>query len=127
MKLFAKIYVRIILFWLTMYLTNAELRGVLSVLSERFESVSVLLDAYTNLGAKMSKIKNPVRSVGVTTVYGLDEPKSVENARLTFVRELDGTPQALIDELSGFERFVFKRLYAGRLSKKLYKLYEYER
>ena len=30
-----------------------------------------------------------------------------------------------IDELSGMERVIFKKLFAGRLAKKIYRLYEY--
>ena len=37
------------------------------------------------------------------------------------------TPDKYIDELQGFEKFIFKKLYAGKLSKKLYKLYEFEK
>ena len=32
-----------------------------------------------------------------------------------------------IEELIGLEKFIFKKLYAGNLSKKLYKLYEFEK
>ena len=32
-----------------------------------------------------------------------------------------------IEELKGLEKFVFKNLYAGKLSKKLYKWYEFEK
>lgn len=49
----------------------------------------------------------------------------IDKYQLAFVKEHDITPPRLIDELQGFEKFVFKRLYAGKISKKLYKLYEY--
>jgi hypothetical protein len=45
---------------------------------------------------------------------------------LSFVKEKELTPQYLINELQGFEKNIFKTIYAGRMSKKLYKLYEYE-
>jgi hypothetical protein len=37
------------------------------------------------------------------------------------------TPQKYINQLKGLERFVFARLYAGSLSKKLYRLLEYKK
>ena len=37
------------------------------------------------------------------------------------------TPQHFIDELSGAEKYIFKKLYAGNFSKKLYRLYEYSK
>ena len=35
------------------------------------------------------------------------------------------TPKKYIDELHGAEKFIFEKLYAGGLSKKLYRLFEY--
>ena len=37
------------------------------------------------------------------------------------------TPQKYIDELRGGEKFVFRKLYAGGFSKKLYRLFEYRK
>lgn len=37
----------------------------------------------------------------------------------------DMTPQCLIDELSGMEKHIFRKLYAGKISKKLYRLFKY--
>lgn len=111
---------------LAMYLDLEPLNKLFSLLSSHFDNLSVLVDCYTNFGAKMSKIKNPVNSVGVSEVYGLDEPQLLENTRLKFLAERDLTPDYLIDELQGFEKKLFKKLYAGKISKKLYKLYEYQ-
>lgn len=111
---------------ISMYLTNDELKNILSSLSKKYKNLSVLLDCYTTFGAKMSKIKNPVKSVGVKEVYGLKDHKILEeNTSLSFIKEHSLTPSELIDELKGFERFIFKNLYAGKTSKKIYKMYEY--
>lgn len=70
--------------------------------------------------------KNPINDVGVTTVYGIDEPKALEDGTgLRFVREHEMTPAALINELAGMEKSVFKKVYGGAISKKMYRLYEY--
>ena len=37
------------------------------------------------------------------------------------------TPQKYIDQLSGMEKKIFQKLYAGGFSKKLYRLYEYQK
>ena len=80
-----------------------------------------------SIAAKMSKIKNPINDVGVSQVFGVENSSVLEeNTNLRFVQEHEITPAFLIDELQGFEKFVFKSVYAGKTSKKLYKLYEYE-
>ena len=75
----------------------------------------------------MSKIKNPINDVGVTQVYGMDEPLSLTITGMEYLRELDMTPISLINELTGSERAIFKTLYGGGASKKLYRLYEYQK
>ena len=36
-------------------------------------------------------------------------------------------PSKYFDELKGIEKILFKKLYAGNFSKKLYKLYEFKK
>ena len=110
----------------SMYLSPDELNGVASALCHHFKQVTLLMDCYTVRAARLSKYKNPVREVGVTTVYGMDTPEVLSESGLVFVREHDMTPPRYIDELKGFEKHIFKRLYAGSLSKKLYRLFEYK-
>ncbi|MBQ7368969.1 MAG: class I SAM-dependent methyltransferase [Clostridia bacterium] len=110
----------------SMYLTNGELQAFINALSERFLHVALLLDCYTPLAAKLSKRGNPVKDVGVQLVYGVDKPSLLNSGRVTFLQELDMSPKIFINELHGIEKFIFKTLYAGNLSKKLYKLFEYE-
>ena len=38
-----------------------------------------------------------------------------------------GEQTRFLSELSGLEKFIFSRLYAGNFSKKLYRLYEYKK
>ena len=86
----------------------------------------VLVDCYSAFAAKMSKYKNPINTVGVTEVFGIDEPEILAGGtKFSFIKEHEITPQELIDSLKGSERAIFKRLYGGRFAKKLYKLYEY--
>lgn len=111
----------------SMYLTEDELCDVLSMLYRRFDSISLLMDCYTTFAAKASKVKNPINDVGVTKVYGMDDPKTVEISGLNFVCEHEMTPGDLINELSGMEKSIFRKVYGGKMSKKLYRLYEYQK
>ena len=111
----------------SMYLTVDEMRNLADSLCTHFESITLLVDAYTSFAAKMSKRRNPINDVGVTEVYGIDEPQAYQTEKIAFVKEHTMIPQKYIDELKGFERFVFAKLYAGSFSKKLYRLYEYQK
>ena len=75
----------------------------------------------------MSRIKNPINDVGVTRVYGIANPCEYEGESLVYIKAHDMTPQKYIDELHGFEKRVFRKLYTGSFSQKLYRLYEYEK
>ena len=111
----------------SMYLTVEEMRKLADSLCTHFESITLLVDAYTSFAAKMSKRRNPINDVGVTEVYGIDEPQAYQTEKIAFVKEHTMIQQKYIDELKGFERFVFAKLYAGSISKKLYRLYEYQK
>jgi len=111
----------------SMYLGAEEMRRLLSRLSAHFESVALLADVYTTFAAKASKYKNPINDVGVTTVYGIDDPKELEaGTGFAFVREHDLTPEEMIACLSGMEKVFFRYVFAGKLAKGIYRLYEYK-
>ena len=111
----------------SMYLTVDEMRNLADSLCTHFESIMLLVDAYTSFAAKMSKRRNPINDVGVTEVYGIDTPQAYQSEKLAFVKEHTMIPQKYIDELKGLERFIFAKLYAGSFSKKLYRLFEYKK
>ena len=111
---------------LCMYLSPEETRALMSDISNHFNRVNILMDCYTVFAAKASKYKNPINDVGVTEVYGIDDPKAIETKNsIAFVREHNMTPDDLINELSGLEKVIFNKLYAGKISKKMYRLYEF--
>ena len=111
----------------SMYLTVDEMRNLAYCLCNHFDNLMLLVDAYTSFAAKISKRRNPVNDVGVTMVYGIDEPQIYQCNGLALVKEHSITPQKYIDELKGFERLLFAKLYAGNFSKKLYRLFEYNK
>ena len=107
----------------SMYLSPAELRATIDRVAAHFDHIHLLMDCYTTFAAKASRYKNPINDVGVTEVYGMDDPNALEG----FLQEHEMTPADLIDELSGMERRIFRTLYAGSVAKKMYRLYEYRR
>ena len=111
----------------SMYFQPEELKRLLGALTAHFSKVNLLMDCYTTFAAKASKYKNPINDVGVTKVYGIDGPRSLEaGTGLAFVNERSMTPEDLVNELQGFERRVFSKLYSGKIAQKMYRLYEYE-
>lgn len=111
----------------SMYFQLEELKKLLAELCGHFNRVHLLMDCYTVFAAKASKYKNPINEVGVTTVYGFDEPRVLEDKTgLSFVEELDLTPTYLVDELRGMEKAIFKKVFAGDFAKKMYRLFEFE-
>ena len=111
----------------SMYLANRELHELTASLCAHFGQVLCLMDCYTVLAAKLSKYKNPINDVGVTEVYGIDNPELFQCGDFVYVREHAMTPQKYIDELAGIEKHIFGKVYAGSFSKKLYRLFEYRK
>ena len=116
----------ILLEGVSMYLKEGEIKNLFSNIEAKFKNIKILADFYTSFAAKASKYKNPINEVGVTEVYGTDDPSVFERERIKFFKEHSLTPEHLINELKGMEKVIFKALYAGKISQKLYKLYEYK-
>ena len=113
---------------ISMYLNSKEVTTLLDAIGKRFAKVDLLMDAYSVFAAKMSKYKNPINDVGVTKVYGIDKPKKIaKGTSLSYVGEGEMTPEDMCEQLHGIEKKIFKKLYAGKMAKKLYKLYEYRK
>lgn len=110
----------------SMYLKPEELKLALDGIRRHFDRVYLLMDCYSVFAAKASKYKNPIRDVGVTQVYGLDDPWLLAGSGLEFIREQNMTPDDLIGQLQGLEQKIFRKLYAGRTAGKMYRMYEFE-
>ena len=116
----------IVLEGISMYLKPEELRLVLKRWKSHFGEVRILMDTYTVFAAKATKYKNPINEVGVTTVFGFDDPRDLEQGTgIRFVQEHDMTPDRLIQKLPKGEQGFFRRLFGGKMAKKIYRLYEY--
>lgn len=110
----------------SMYLTDEERKAVLQRWVNHFSHCRILLDSYTTFAAKATKYKNPINEVGVTEVFGFDDPGELTACTgLTFAGEHSLTPEDLICQLPRFEQAFFRRVFAGKFAKKIYRLYEY--
>lgn len=111
---------------ISMYLKKEELLALLARLTGHLGRICLLCDTYTLMAARISKYKNPINDVGVSTVYGVDDARELEqDTGLSFVQEHSMTPPHLIHQLKGMEKILFSKVFAGHVSKKLYRLYEY--
>lgn len=128
MKLPDSSQVIVILEGISMYLTNNELKALLYILQEKYSTVHLLMDVYTEFAAKASKYKNPINEVGVTKVYGIaDMEQLVAETNIKVKAEHSLTPDILINELKEFDKIIFKTIFAGKMAGKLYRLYELEK
>lgn len=117
----------IILEGISMYLTNSQLRNFFSAIQNKYEHIYILMDVYTIFGAKASKYKNPINEVGVTLVYGIDDINELlRGLDIKLKKEHSMTPKRLVDELGKVDRFIFRLLFTGKISRKIYRLYELE-
>jgi O-methyltransferase involved in polyketide biosynthesis len=110
---------------ISMYLQPEELRQVLRDLKGHFETVHLLMDCYSKFAARVSRYKNPINEVGVTRVYGLDQPQKLNHGSFRFTAEMDMVPQRYVRQLQGMEQRIFKTVFAGPIYGMLYRLYEF--
>ena len=66
----------------SMYLQEEELKNCLIKITSKFEEVAYMVDCYTPFAAKMSKLKNPIKSVGVSQVYGIKDEFVLEEGEV---------------------------------------------
>lgn len=112
----------------SMYLTNDELHNFFSALEQKYGHLHVLMDVYTEFGAKASKFKNPINDVGVTKVFGIDDIDGLLAGLKTHcIKEHSLTPENLVNELPPRDRRIFKMLFTGKFYRKIYRLFELEK
>ena len=117
----------VVLEGISMYLTNEQVNCLLRALEKKYFNIHILMDVYTEFGAKASKYKNPVNDVGVTDLCGTDDIQILLNGtKIKLKAEHSFTPDYLINELKPFERVFFRAMFAEKLYRKIYRLYELE-
>ena len=115
----------VVLEGISMYLPHERLRDLFQVLQANYQKLHILMDIYTEFGAKASKYKNPVNEVGVTQLYGIDDIGPIlSGLGLHLVKEHSLTPAVLVDQLKIFDRAFFHLVFTGPLYGKIYRLLE---
>ncbi|WP_300911010.1 hypothetical protein [Faecalibaculum rodentium] len=110
----------------SMYFKPEEFVCLHTDLGTHFSEVRLLMDCYSTRAARLSRMGNPIRATGVNQVWGMDDPETLAvKTGLVFVQEHDMTPECCIRQLSFAEQMIFRQLYAGRLARGLYRLYEF--
>ncbi len=117
----------VILEGISMYLTNEQVRNLFGTLEKKYSRLHILMDVYTEFGAKISRYKNPVNEVGVTQLYGIEDVQALlQGTNIRLKAEHSFTPDYLVKELKPSERAFFKVMFAKGLYRKIYRLYELE-
>lgn len=112
---------------ISMYLSDEQLCNFFSALEKKYRELHILTDFYTSFGVEVSKHKNPVKDMGVRSIFGRDSfEKILSGTELEVKQEYTLTPNHLVKELRGLERLFFRFLFVNRLYRKIYRLYEIE-
>ena len=116
----------VVLEGISMYLSEVIIKNLFAAISEKFPKAEIIMDVYTEKAVKASKIKNPTKDVGALPSFGINEPSFFETEKIKFSGEIEMTPEEKINELSGFEKVFFKKMFAGKFAKDLYKIFTYK-
>ena len=112
---------------ISMYLDPDKLKELFLALQEHFTTVSLIMDVYTSFGVKASKYKNPVNTVGAGVMNGIDDPKILElNQGILMTKKLSLTPPHFVEQLSGFDKAFFQKMFTGKTADRIYRMYEYK-
>ncbi|MBR3962061.1 MAG: class I SAM-dependent methyltransferase [Oscillospiraceae bacterium] len=116
----------IVLEGISMYLSEEIIKNLFAATSEKFPNAEIIMDVYTKKAVKASKIKNPIQDVEASPSFGIDEPSVFVTEKIGFSGEMEMAPAEKINELSGFEKAFFKKMFAGKFAKSLYKIFTYK-
>ncbi len=110
---------------LTMYLDEKQIQKILKGIESKFKNVILLFDAYSKKAVKLSKIKNPVKQMNAAIKWGMDDKKDLEclNSNIKYINSYP--IQYNENNLKGVTKYIFNKLYCGKYSQTLYKIYEF--
>ena len=117
---------------LMMYLSENEISKLLNeiynkfYIENKFNKINIVFDSYSKKAVKLSKIKNPVNQMNANIKWGIDDEKDF----IKLNNNIEFKNKFLIEgeenNLKGITKFVFNKVYCGKLSKNLYKIYEFQ-
>lgn len=112
----------------TMYLSDEELKEFIENMKSKFKKVKFIFDAYSKKACKFSKYKNPVNEVNAKITWGIDTPE--EFKKIARGIEYDDTyfiyDEEKINSLKGLEKYIFKYIFAGKISEKINRIYSFD-
>lgn len=109
-----------------MYMKKENLLIMLSNIKERFTNVKVLINVTTEMGQKVTYMKEIERDSRGKRKLKIEDPEELcKETHLHFVRELNLTPKFLVNQIPILERVMFMEFLNSQFSRKLYRLYEY--
>lgn len=111
---------------LTMYLSEKEIKQLLININNSFDDVHLIFDAYSKKAVKLSKYKNPVNKLNAKIKYGFNKPSDFLklNSNLNYISTHFIVKKN--NNLKILTKIIFNNLYCGKISKSLYKIYEYK-
>ncbi|MBQ9110055.1 MAG: class I SAM-dependent methyltransferase [Oscillospiraceae bacterium] len=116
-------YIHFLMEGVSMYLSESDMKSLLSEIQRKFGFCTFTFDAYTPLAAKCSKFKNPVNNVNAKIDFAMDDPKLLETDSIVFSGEIDMVNPDIQAKLTGFDRKRFELM--GRFYKKFYRMFWY--
>lgn len=115
----------IILEGLSMYLSKEHLNKLFEALSNHFDDLDMILDAYSTFALKMSNKRNPINEVEAVASFGMDDGFILETDTIKCMNQMNLCQGHQIKQLNKFEQFIFKLIYTNKMTNKLYQIYTY--
>lgn len=110
---------------LSMYLSEQDLRDLLTALGERYDNVFVCFDAYSRTAARLSALKNPVNAVKAKIDFAMSDPRQLIRGLpgWRYAEAADMIRPEEIERLHGVDRLRFR--FMRRFGSSFYRIYMY--
>jgi len=108
---------------LSMYLSEKDMRALITAFRAHFDEAEFVFDAYSPLAAKLSKFKNPINAVDAKMDVAMDDPALLTGEGCECVLNSDIITPDLIAQLRGSDALRFR--FMGRAGKNFYRIFGY--
>lgn len=110
---------------LTMYLSEEDLKNVINAIGKKFRNSTLIFDSYTNRAVKASKYKNPVNQMNASIKWGMNNKGDFLKLNDNLQFEKEYLIKNVENNLKGITKVIFEKVYCGKISEKLYKIYKF--
>ena len=108
---------------LSMYLSQQDMRDLMTAVRAHFDEAEFVFDAYSPLAAKLSKWKNPINAVDAKIDFAMDDPALLEGEGCKCILNSDIITPDMVARLRGSDRLRFR--FMGRAGKNFYRIFGY--